>query len=361
MCKTRVFAVIFLFAIGSAVAAMDANEGKMSTQSGMSGSMSAKTNVLQSANRIMGADVKSNTDEKIGTVKELIVNQGKDDIQYVIVSGEDKLCPVPFTALKCSSTEDMNKPTDANKSPEKTSTQLTINMSKDQFRNAPTVDSIDTTALSDASLKQKVDSFYATQMQESGSMWNKMKSEAKERMPSSMKEKMGTTETEGQATNLIKASDLIGMDVKNLNDEQLASIKDLVIDTRKGNVAYGLLGFGGVLGVREKVAAVPWSAISVQPDHSMAKLDATKDKLESATLAEGRISELNQRQFAQRVHEVFGVEPYWQVYGFEAPGEQGGTQQQQQRDQMKNEMKQQIKERQQQYQQEHKSGSGSSY
>jgi sporulation protein YlmC with PRC-barrel domain len=356
MCKIRLLAVIWLFVIGTAMAAIDANQNKMSSQSGTSGSMSGKTtNVLQSANRIMGADVKSNSDEKLGSVKELIVNQNKDDVQYVIISAEDKLHPVPFTALKCSSTEDMNKPSDGNQSnEEKTSTQLTLNISKDQFRQAPTVDSIDTTALSSSSLKQKVDSFYSQQMQENQSMWGRMKSEMKERMPQSMKEKMGTSETEGQSANLIKASDLIGMDVKSLNDEQLASIKDLVIDSRKGNVAYGLLGYGGVLGVREKVAAVPWSAISVQPDQSTAKLDATQDKLDSATLAEGRIAQLNQRQFAQRVHEVFGVEPYWQVYGFEPPGgQEGQAPGEQMKNQMKNEMKQQY--------QQHKGGSGSSY
>ncbi|MEN6385076.1 MAG: PRC-barrel domain-containing protein [Phycisphaerales bacterium] len=355
-CKAKMCAVIFLFIVGSAIAATEEKQSRMS--SGMTGSMSAKTNVLQSANKIMGADVKNNNNEKLGTVKELIVNQNKDNIEYIIVSGEDMLHPVPFTAIKCQSGEDVNKPTDSNAAAEEKTTRLTLNMSKDQFHSAPTIDSIDTTALSSSSLKQKIDSFYSSQMQESESMWNKMKTEVKERMPQGMKERMGTeTEKEGQTANLLKASDLIGIDVKNLKDEQLASIKDIVIDTRKGNLAYGLLGFGGVLGVREKVAAVPWSALAIQPDHSVAKLDATQDKLESATLPEGRIAQLNQREFAQRVHEVFGVEPYWQVYGFEAPGE-SGTRQRESDDQMREQMKKEMKERREEYKQEHK---GSSY
>jgi len=293
--------VIFLFAVGIAMAANPESQ-------------TGKSNVLQSANRIMGSEVKSNMDEKLGSVKELIVNQSQDDVQYVIISSGDKLHPVPWTAIKCGG--EANEP---NASAEKKIKGLTIDITKDRFTQSPTVESMDMTTLSSSSLKQRVDSFYSTQIQESESTWKRMKTEVKEKLSGT------TSESEGQATNLIKGSDLIGMNVKNLNDEELASIKDIVIDSRKGNLAYGLLGFGGVLGVREKVAAVPWSAIAIQPDHTMAKLDATKDKLESAILPEGRISELNQRQFAQRVHEVFGVEPYWQVYGFEAPSEESGA------------------------------------
>jgi sporulation protein YlmC with PRC-barrel domain len=320
MCKLRIALFTVIFVLGTVMAATDTTQSMTPGSS----SMTAKTTVLQSANKIMGADIKTTNGEKIGTVKELIVNQSKDDVQYVIVSADDMLHPVPFTALKCSA--DTNTSSDANIGSERT--YLTLNMTKDQLHSAPSIESIDTTNLSDPTMKQKIDSYYSTQMKETESMWNKMKSEVKERMPSSLKGSETATKAEGQM-RLIKASDLIGMDVKGLNDENLAEIKDLVIDTRKGNVAYGILGYGGVLGVKERQSAVPWSAISIQPDNKVAKLDATQDKLDSAALTEGKISQLNQKQFAQHVHEVFGVEPYWQVYGFEAPGEESGTMQKQ--------------------------------
>ncbi|OHB52754.1 MAG: hypothetical protein A2Y12_09930 [Planctomycetes bacterium GWF2_42_9] len=326
MCKLKITLLIVIFALGTVMAATDTGQSMTSGTSGMT----AKTDVLKSANKIMGADVKGSGGEEIGTVKELIVDQGQDNVQYVILSVDDMLHPVPFTAFKCPAGE-ADTHADANVGTERT--HLMLNMTKDQVHSAPSIESIDdTTNLSSPTMKQKIDSFYSKQMKESEGAWNKMKSEVKERMPSSLKGE-SATQAEGQL-KLIKGSDIIGMDVKGLNDEDLAEIKDLVIDTRKGNIAYGLLGYGGVLGVKERQSAVPWSAISIQPDNKVAKLDATTEKLDRAALTEGRISQLNQRQFAQRIHEVFGVEPYWQVYGFEAPSEESGTMQRdtQQRD-----------------------------
>lgn len=338
MCKVKIWlcVVMLLAVVGNTLGATD--ESKMEKE-GKSmykhrGEMTGKSSVLKSANELMGADVKNNMGENLGSVKELIINQSKDDVQYLVVSSEDMLHPVPWAAIKCG---EANEPKDTAAS-ERKEKGIVLNISKEQFHQAPTVESIDIAQLSSSSLKQQVDSFYSTQIEETKGMWERMKSGVKEKMPSGMKGE--TSESEAQA-NLFKCSDLIGMDIQNLNDEQIASINDVVIDTRKGNIAYGLVGFGGVLGVREKIAAVPWSAISIQPDRSTAKLDATKENLETATLTEGDISQLNQRQFAQQVHETFGVEPYWQVYGFEAPGQETGTPQRE----MKKEQKQQYKER----------------
>ncbi|HBG25525.1 MAG: hypothetical protein A2Y10_05275 [Planctomycetes bacterium GWF2_41_51] len=333
MCENKklVYAITFFLVIGTALAAKEDKQRDKMYKSGMSG----KSSMLISGDKIMGKDVTNNMDEKLGTVNELIINQNNDDVQYVLVSSEGMLHPVPWKAIKCGD-KDANAAADTGESREK---KITLNMSRDQFHQAPTVESADIEQLSDSSLKQRVDSFYSSQME---GTWDKMKSEAKERMPSALKEGTGTSETQGQAT-LLKFSDIKGLDVQNLNDEKIGSISDIVVDSRRGNLAYTLVNFGGMLGVREKSAAVPWSAISIQPDGSLARLDATEDKLQTAALTEsGNISELNQRQFAQRVHEVFGAEPYWQIYGFEAPGESGT---QQPHKEMKKEGKDRIQQR----------------
>lgn len=314
MCTKRnaVYAIMLFLAVGSVLAAEDTQKEKMSR--GMSG----KSSMLISGDKIMGKDVINNNDEKLGTVDELIVSQNNDDVQYIVVSSEGMLHPVPWNAVQCG-----DKDANATGAGQEKDKKIVINMTRDQFHQGPTVQSSDIQQFTDPSLKQKVDSFYSSQMQGTmGRIKSEVKSEVRERMPSSMKEQTGTTGTQTQA-NLLKYSDLKGMDVQNLNDEKIASISDIVIDSRKGNLAYTLVDFGGIIG--GKTAAVPWSAVSIQPDAKTARLDATEDKLQTAALSErGNISELNQRQFAQRVHETFGAEPYWQIYGFEAPGE-GGT------------------------------------
>jgi sporulation protein YlmC with PRC-barrel domain len=68
------------------------------------------------------------------------------------------------------------------------------------------------------------------------------------------------------AINELRASSITKMTVKNDKGEKLGSIDDLVIDVTTGRVAYAALGFGGVLGIGEKLFAVPWNQLHLQRD-----------------------------------------------------------------------------------------------
>jgi sporulation protein YlmC with PRC-barrel domain len=57
-----------------------------------------------------------------------------------------------------------------------------------------------------------------------------------------------------------RASEIQGMTVKNKADEELGTVKDIVIDVRAGQVKYAALSYGGFLGVGDKLFAVPWDA-----------------------------------------------------------------------------------------------------
>ena len=57
------------------------------------------------------------------------------------------------------------------------------------------------------------------------------------------------------------ANTLIGNDVYNGKGEDLGDIKEIMLDTRTGRVAYAVLSFGGFLGMGEKLFAVPWSCL----------------------------------------------------------------------------------------------------
>lgn len=53
---------------------------------------------------------------------------------------------------------------------------------------------------------------------------------------------------------------LIGQDAKTVSGEGLGQVKDLVVDSRAGSIVYALIGSGGLLGVGEKLRAVPFAA-----------------------------------------------------------------------------------------------------
>lgn len=61
-------------------------------------------------------------------------------------------------------------------------------------------------------------------------------------------------------TVFCRASDLIRMKVENKEGTQLGSIEDLVFDPKTGTIRYAALARGGVLGIGEKLVAVPWNA-----------------------------------------------------------------------------------------------------
>jgi len=91
--------------------------------------------------------------------------------------------------------------------------------------------------------------------------------------------------TSAQVTPIGKAnktSSLIGMDVRNSQNEKLGEIKDMVVDLHSGKVAYVVLSVGGFLGIGDKYIAIPPSAFSVAPDQDKLVLNADKAKLQNA-------------------------------------------------------------------------------
>lgn len=80
-----------------------------------------------------------------------------------------------------------------------------------------------------------------------------------------------------------KASSIVGMKVKNQQDETLGTIEDLVVDLETGRISYAVLGVGGFLGIGEKFIAVPPSALSVGSDEKTLVLNADKAKIQAAT------------------------------------------------------------------------------
>ncbi len=64
----------------------------------------------------------------------------------------------------------------------------------------------------------------------------------------------------------IRVSQLMGYDIQNAQGESVGEIKDIVIDSRTGNVRYAAVTYGGFLGVGNKMFAVPFEAFKVQVD-----------------------------------------------------------------------------------------------
>jgi sporulation protein YlmC with PRC-barrel domain len=82
--------------------------------------------------------------------------------------------------------------------------------------------------------------------------------------------------------HFLTASTLTGDTVKNPQGESLGDLKDIMIDTVNGKIAYGVLSFGGILGMGEKLFAVPWDALMVDGDQNQLILNVDKERLKNA-------------------------------------------------------------------------------
>ncbi len=93
---------------------------------------------------------------------------------------------------------------------------------------------------------------------------------------------MQTQTSNQQASRYIRASKMIGMNVKNAEGENLGEIKDLIVDVANARVYYAVLEFGGFLGLGEKLFAYPVRAFRIAADLDDLVLNVDDAKLKAA-------------------------------------------------------------------------------
>ncbi|MGA9342572.1 MAG: PRC-barrel domain-containing protein [Rhodanobacteraceae bacterium] len=80
----------------------------------------------------------------------------------------------------------------------------------------------------------------------------------------------------------LSATTLIGDKVENPQGDSLGDLKEIMLDTAGGKIAYGVLSFGGILGMGDKLFAVPWSALTIDHEGHKLLLDSSKERLKDA-------------------------------------------------------------------------------
>lgn len=105
------------------------------------------------------------------------------------------------------------------------------------------------------------------------------------------------------------ARDFIGRNVESTAGENLGEVKDLVVSP-KGKVVYALVGSGGVLGVGEKIRAVPFGALKPQVtsnNRRVLTLDVDRAKFEGApSLRRDEVDVLAMEDRSRSVFEYYG-------------------------------------------------------
>lgn len=79
-----------------------------------------------------------------------------------------------------------------------------------------------------------------------------------------------------------RIDDITGTDVRNVEDENLGSVSDLVIDPRTGQASYVIVARGGFLGMGEEHYAIPWDRLRATPGLDTIVIDRSAADLAGA-------------------------------------------------------------------------------
>jgi len=113
---------------------------------------------------------------------------------------------------------------------------------------------------------------------------------------------------------VLSATTLIGDKVMNSHGEELGDVKELMIDLDEGRVAYAVLSFGGLMGVGNKLFAIPWEALDLDTEKHAFVLNVDKEVLDNAPGFD-KDNWPDNGQYAmdwlRDVYEHYKVTPYW--------------------------------------------------
>jgi sporulation protein YlmC with PRC-barrel domain len=113
-----------------------------------------------------------------------------------------------------------------------------------------------------------------------------------------------------------KASDVIGMSVKNNQDQKLGKVENLVVDVESGRIVQVIISSGGFLGMSTTLTPVPPGALRHEAGDGVLYLDASKEKFNAAPKCDtAKWDEDTQSNRVSEVYGYYGQQPYFACDG----------------------------------------------
>ena len=257
----------------------------------------------EKASKVIGMAVKNTQNEKLGKVDDLAVDlQSGRIVQVVLSIGGfvgigDTLVAVPPGALHYDA---------ANK-------LIHLDADKEKLKAAPRFEASQWEEQSQPNQVSQVYSYYGQQpyftvTADKGQTLN----------PDRTKELNQTANSESRLGYVQKASKLIGMTVKNLQDEKLGKVDNFIVDLPAGRIVTVILSSGGFLGIGDELSAVPPSALRFNSERDTVLLDTTKDALANAPhFKSSQWPDMADSGYAEGVYRAYNVQPYFSA-GYES-------------------------------------------
>lgn len=115
-------------------------------------------------------------------------------------------------------------------------------------------------------------------------------------------------------TNALSATSLNGTQVVNRQGEDVGHIEDMMIDLSTGRILYMVLSFGGILGIGNKLFAVPFDSLTIDQKNETFVMDVDKERLKNAPgFDKDNWPTASNKDFQNEVYSYYSVEPYWET------------------------------------------------
>jgi sporulation protein YlmC with PRC-barrel domain len=256
---------------------------------------------------LVGVQVKGAEGEKIGELKDLVVDEENACVAFAIVAtGGDKLLAIPFQTVQRSGPDGA----------------LSCVVATPEIAKAPTFDAKNWPVF-DRAYATKVYDFY------------KAKPYWKEAAPHEAK--LGGTDVppiestdptpparaptvraneRGPAMRTCRLTKVVGEALQDSRDKKVGELEDVLVDDASGRVAYAVFSTGGLLGVGERMVALPWR--SLKPGAADGKphiLDASPERIDKAPSFEKKSwPDLSDRRLGSEIHRYWDQTPYWDMH-----------------------------------------------
>jgi len=108
---------------------------------------------------------------------------------------------------------------------------------------------------------------------------------------------------------LISSEDVEGTNVYDMKGTKIGEIDHLIIDKISGRVTYGVMSFGGFLGLGHSHYPVPWGALKFDTKLDGFRTTITEQQLKDAPAFSD--DAWTDRNWEKQTYEHYKVQPYW--------------------------------------------------
>lgn len=114
----------------------------------------------------------------------------------------------------------------------------------------------------------------------------------------------------GPGPQLMSATTLIGDAVCSRSGDNVGEIKEIMLDMRSGRISYAVMAFGGFLGMGDKLFAVPWDALTLDPKNKRFGIDVNREHLSSAPgFNKDQWPDMADATWVAQIHDYYGIQP----------------------------------------------------